>query len=399
MDFIPGGDLRQELLKRTVFTERQAKFYVAEVLAGLQVLHDSKFIHRDLKSANMLLDLDGHVYFSDFGLSKPFKKRNQPHFTMCGTPEYMAPEVITKAGYNVLADYYSLGVLAYEFVVGVPPFQRVFGRKEELFKKVVHQRPVIPSKLSKECRSFLLGLLEKNPNERLGAKRGIKDIIKHPWLADIDFEAITARKVKAPIKIDPSTLIIANVDQQAIDLDQDDLIESHMGADAEVKLQGFSYYSASDVGAIEKKKSVVAMLQGQTPRRTPLNKDSPASMDRGQMVDLPHITAQKCVNPVKEKLVFNWDLPELTNASVNAETATNGIQLINKQCVLVMPRPNKRLGTRPKGDFLVPEGDSGNWDYDESTEGVVNESPNIESKIRGYGPNRVHGSNEVAKGN
>lgn len=138
----------------------------------------------------------------------------------------MAPEVMTGHGYNYLADYYSLGVLAYEMLIGVPPFQKGQDEfKEEFLQKVIMKRPKIPSNLSTECRSFVLGLLDKDPTHRLGAKKGIKELTGHPWLAGMDFEAIVSRKAVPPLKVDIKKLSITQIRKKPLDLEDDDEIE------------------------------------------------------------------------------------------------------------------------------------------------------------------------------
>lgn len=176
----------------------------------------------------------------------------------------MAPEIVTGTGYNILADYYSLGSLAYELVVGVPPFQRIAGNAKEIFKNIVNKKPTIPPHLSEECRSFIQGLLEKKPHERLGAKEGFKELISHPWLAGIDFDQLAARTAPAPIKIDPKTLAIATITNHMIDGYDDDVIEAKINNVDEFKVSGFSYFSVSDVGSPQLfQKRQIAMRQAQ----------------------------------------------------------------------------------------------------------------------------------------
>jgi len=264
LDYIPGGDLYQQLRQNVVFLEEDAKFYIAEVLIGLNTLHTNNYIHRDLKPENLLLDLKGHIHFADFGLSKVFKRKSDYHYTFCGTPEYMAPEVITGTGYNVLADYYSLGSLAYELVVGVPPFQRAAGNSKEIFRNIVTKAPNMPTKISEEGRSFISGLLEKKPQNRLGAKQGYKELIEHPWFAGIDFKNLALRTMNGPIKLDPKSLILSNTKNQIITDYDDDALEAKINEVDDLKVSGFSYFSVSDVGSPQlfvKRQLAMARLQ------------------------------------------------------------------------------------------------------------------------------------------
>lgn len=119
-DFCPGGDLLHYLNKAVRFTEQQAKFYVVEFLLGLLYLHQLDIIYRDIKPENILIDIDGHIQIGDFGLAKP--NSNEQTYSFCGSPEYMAPEMLKNDGHNQQLDHYCVGVLLYEMVVGVPPF-------------------------------------------------------------------------------------------------------------------------------------------------------------------------------------------------------------------------------------------------------------------------------------
>lgn len=157
--------------------------------------------------------MDGHLNLADFGLCKEVQSKNDLNYTFCGSPEYMAPEVISKSGYNYLIDYYALGVLVYELVVGAPPFIRT--SNADLYSKILYRDVYMPGHLSPKCKDFLASLLAKDPKARLGAKGGMSEIINHPWIKDLNYGQIILKKIKVPIKPDPYNL---NFDQEFIDV-------------------------------------------------------------------------------------------------------------------------------------------------------------------------------------
>ena len=118
----PGGELFNHLRKIKRMSEDEARFYFLEILAGLDHIHSLGIVYRDLKPENLLLDADGHVKIADFGLSKPLNSHKDMSYSFCGSPEYMAPEMLCKTGHNYLLDYYCLGALLYELVIGIPPY-------------------------------------------------------------------------------------------------------------------------------------------------------------------------------------------------------------------------------------------------------------------------------------
>ena len=194
LDFYPGGDLFYHLRNMPNFSEEQTKFYFAEILVGLEVLHNKKIAYRDLKPENIVIDIDGHVRITDFGLSKMNMTENSMSF--CGSPEYMSPEVLAGGGHSALVDFYCLGALIYEMLLGAPPFYDK--NRNKMFNKILSDKLTFPKKLSKNCKSLIKGLLEKDPNKRLGFN-GIKEIINHPWCLDIQWEKIKHKEIEPPL--------------------------------------------------------------------------------------------------------------------------------------------------------------------------------------------------------
>ena len=180
------------------FTEDQAKFYFGEIFLGLEYLHKNDIIYRDLKPENVLLDLDGHVRLTDFGLSKDKIERDDVTFTFCGSPEYISPEMLTTGGHTRTVDFYSLGALLYEMLTGLPPFYDK--NKSVMFYKIQNEELKLPNYISQQARSLLSALLNKNPSKRLGAFRGAEEIKSHPWCASIDWSHLLHKKIIPPFR-------------------------------------------------------------------------------------------------------------------------------------------------------------------------------------------------------
>ncbi|KAL7549396.1 hypothetical protein ACHAWF_012665 [Thalassiosira exigua] len=175
MDFCAGGELFLKVAKEGHFRERTAAYYLAEITLALEHLHSVNVLHRDLKPENILLGSDGHCCLTDFGLAKDFTGSGDDEGgwarTLCGTIEYMAPEMVARKWYGKGADYWSLGCIAYEMLSGLPPFSSKKGSKE-LFKKIMNERIRMPDGASAAACKLLKGLLNRDAGKRLGAARG-----------------------------------------------------------------------------------------------------------------------------------------------------------------------------------------------------------------------------------
>ena len=131
MDFVNGGELFTHLKKDSKFSERRAKFYTAQLILAIECLHKNEIIYRDLKPENVLLDINGHIKLTDFGLSKK-TLTNRKTYSFCGTPEYLAPEIIQGIGHDRAADWWSLGALLYEMLTSLPPHYNKTNRMKML---------------------------------------------------------------------------------------------------------------------------------------------------------------------------------------------------------------------------------------------------------------------------
>lgn len=229
MEYLPGGDLMSLLMKKDILTEDEGRFYMAEAVLAVEAVHKLNYIHRDLKPDNILVDINGHIKLSDFGLCKnyevkpqtfniggknknkdnsrdayqgighqerikAFKRDRQRVYSLVGTPDYIAPEVFGKKGYNETVDWWSLGAILFEMLVGYPPFfaenpqatcKRVMDWKESFF---------IPEEanLSAEATDLLRRLV-RDPNDRLGI-HGVSEIKAHPFFAGISWKKIREKR-------------------------------------------------------------------------------------------------------------------------------------------------------------------------------------------------------------
>ncbi|CAL4059555.1 unnamed protein product, partial [Meganyctiphanes norvegica] len=233
MDYIPGGDLMSLLIKFGIFEEKLARFYIGELVCAIESVHKMGFIHRDIKPDNILIDQDGHIKLTDFGLCtgfrwthnskyyqridqhsrqesidpcgdndivcrcndlKPLERRRRRQHLRClahslvGTPNYIAPEVLSRTGYTQLCDWWSVGVILYEMLVGQPPF--LANTPAETQYKVINWETCLripkQAKLSNEAKDLIMNLMT-HPEERIG-RNGAQEVKDHPFFAELDFE-------------------------------------------------------------------------------------------------------------------------------------------------------------------------------------------------------------------
>uniref|UniRef100_A0A8C6UKW4 protein kinase C n=1 Tax=Neogobius melanostomus TaxID=47308 RepID=A0A8C6UKW4_9GOBI len=202
MEYAAGGDLMMHI-HADVFSEPRAVFYAACVVLGLQFLHDHKIVYRTLLSLtylkldNLLLDTEGYVKIADFGLCKEGMGFRDRTSTFCGTPEFLAPEVLTETSYTRAVDWWGLGVLIFEMLVGESPFPG--DDEEEVFDSIVNDEVRYPRFLSTEAISIMRRLLRRSPERRLGAgERDAEEVKKHLFFRNMDWNGLLAKKVKPP---------------------------------------------------------------------------------------------------------------------------------------------------------------------------------------------------------
>ena len=199
MEFVNGGDLMYHIQNERVFPVQQSQFYAAEILLGLWFLHENGVVYRDLKLDNVMLDFTGHIKIADFGMCKENIFGGAKTTTFCGTPGYLAPEIINELPYGPSVDFWSLGVLCYEFLVGDSPFEA--DEDEELFQQILHAKVQFPRDMSPAAQSFVDQLLNRDPVTRLGcSKNGKADIKKHAFFSGLDWDKLAKRAIPPPFK-------------------------------------------------------------------------------------------------------------------------------------------------------------------------------------------------------
>ena len=196
LDYCPGGDLSKQLQIQTRFSEEKAKFYICEIILALGELHKHNIIFRDLKPDNVVIDKEGHALLTDFGLSREGVVGKEIAKSFCGSIAYLAPEMLNRSGHGKAVDWYLLGVLFYELLVGVPPY--FITNQEQIFRNIQNAQLYIPPFISEKAANLIKSLLKRNPNERLGSKRDVEEIKEHEYFADVDWQKVYERKYKPP---------------------------------------------------------------------------------------------------------------------------------------------------------------------------------------------------------
>lgn len=214
LDYCPGGEVFSYLRRARRFNEATSQFYAAEIVLILEFLHEEEGVaYRDLKPENILIDAEGHLKLVDFGFAKKVENSVSGHaceertraddyagetYTLCGTPEYLAPEVIRNTGHGTAVDWWAFGILIYEFLVGQPPFWDQNPMK--IYEQIVEGKVRYPSAMSPDARDIIGGLCTVDVSRRLGnIKGGASTIRSHPWFKKIDWDALYHRKMNGPI--------------------------------------------------------------------------------------------------------------------------------------------------------------------------------------------------------
>ena len=198
-EFLQGGDLFFHMHEKryTVFPEIKARFYIMELVIALDFLHQNNMIYRDLKPENILLDSQGHVKLTDFGLSKIFENEDDKAYTVCGTPQYLAPEILLRKGYDKAVDWWSLGCVLYEMLYGRLPFKFKKGQKISL--NIYKEEIAFDKKISEEAKDLIINLLIFDPKSRLGSGvDGGEKIKNHNFFKGVNWKDVWDRKLEPP---------------------------------------------------------------------------------------------------------------------------------------------------------------------------------------------------------
>ena len=204
MDLLTGGDLRYHIARKRTFSETQTKFIIANMLLALEYIHNNNIIHRDIKPENLVLESNGYVRITDFGVAKINEEDNSSETS--GTPGYMAPEVILVQNHSFPSDFFALGVIGYEFMLGYRPY---LGRGRKEIKQLIISKQAklrsddIPEDWSNESMDFINQLLQRKPKKRLGFN-GVGEIKNHPWMKNMDWESLSKKLIDAPF-VPPTT--------------------------------------------------------------------------------------------------------------------------------------------------------------------------------------------------
>jgi len=208
-----GGNLFKILKKIQRMTPRQAKFYSAQVILAFQYMHSKDFLYRDLKPENLLLDKKGYIKIADFGF---LKKVAHKTYSFCGTPEYMAPEMIQNLGYGKGIDWWTLGIFIFEELTGYTPFFCGFSSDIGIFDRIVSGHYNFPSYVGIDARSLVSSLLQTKPLRRLGClKGGVDDIMNDKWYDGFDWKGLELKTLEAPLKVTvQNDFDVSNFNQQ-----------------------------------------------------------------------------------------------------------------------------------------------------------------------------------------
>jgi len=242
MDFVNGGELFHHLSIEKRFTEDRARFYVSEIVSGMEYLHKAGVIYRDLKPENLLLNGQGHIVMTDFGLSKEgLHAKDARTATFCGTPEYLAPEIIKGDNYTKAIDWWSVGTLLYEMLTGLPPFYTE--DEENMYHKIMTADLVIPPFFSPEVSDLIKQFLIRDPAQRLQDPAKIR---AHPFFASLDWEKLESCQIVPPFKPEvKSEDDVGNIDDEFLqeDVDAADEDDEPKGGVKKDEFMGFTFAS------------------------------------------------------------------------------------------------------------------------------------------------------------
>jgi protein-serine/threonine kinase len=239
LEYCAGGELFFHLSRAGRFSESRCKFYSSELTLAIGYLHSLNIIYRDLKPENILISGEGHAKITDFGLSKEGIMDNISAKTMCGTPEYLAPEILLKVGHGRAVDWYSLGALVYEMLTGLPPFYTK--NRDALFQNIKNGTLTYPPYIVPNAVTFMQSMMCRDPSKRLGGgATDVDEVKRHPFFAEVNWVAVIECKLPVPFK--PTLSAAGDVkyfDKEFVNLA---VADSETGQRSEVRhFEGFTY--------------------------------------------------------------------------------------------------------------------------------------------------------------
>lgn len=238
LEYAPGGEIFFHMQKRGNLPLKEVKYYVAEISLAFDFLHKHNIIYRDLKPENVLLDSEGFIKLTDFGLSKDLSSIDKTS-TFCGTAEYLAPELVNHQSYDYAIDWWTLGIFTFELLFGYTPFSNP--NRIKMFQNIVSKKIVFPHNADDGVVSFISQLLQKDPKKR----PSFKELKENIFFKDINFEDVLARKIKPPfvpdLKDDKSFTPV-NFDRDFTNETAADSFTYPIFGEIQ-KVQGFSYTS------------------------------------------------------------------------------------------------------------------------------------------------------------
>ncbi|KAJ3403931.1 hypothetical protein CcCBS67573_g07512 [Chytriomyces confervae] len=223
LEYIPGGDMFSHIRKHVRFPESIARFYTCEILLALEYIHSKDVVYRDLKPENILIDPLGHIKIADFGFAKVIPRNHAT--TFCGTPAYMAPEIIMKAGYTKAVDWWSLGTVCYELMAGYSPFQA--DSALSIYERILNYEMRWSSQIGDVAKDLLSKLLQSNPGKRLGIN-GAREIKAHPWFRTVSWKE--AENCSIPVPFVPNIAGDGDIQNFDIYTDQSSVVEMQLHA-------------------------------------------------------------------------------------------------------------------------------------------------------------------------
>ena len=195
LEYIQGGELFSLLRNKVTFPLSQTKFYIAHIITIFEYLHSKNIVYRDLKPENILINKNGYLKLTDFGFAKQLE--NEKTYTLCGTPEYLAPEIILNKGHGKAVDWWTLGILLYEMLVGIDPFSDDDPMKT--YQKILKGKINFPKTINKDAKSLIKHLLTQDTSKRFGClKNGVKDILNHRLFEGFDWKNFVYLTMPAP---------------------------------------------------------------------------------------------------------------------------------------------------------------------------------------------------------